>query len=141
MGERLAKRVLLIGWDAADWQMIRPLMDAGQMPTLRGLVDRGVWGNLVTLQPILSPMIWTSIATGKRPAKHGIYGFTEPLPGGASEGHLITRAELDQMLDEYYTARGWDVATGSPSREKLLELGLENAADQLSNQRQHPGTD
>ncbi len=57
--------------------------------------------------------------------------MTEPVPGGASEGHFISRAELDQMLDEYYTARGWDVKTGSPTREKLLELGLENAADQL----------
>lgn len=57
--------------------------------------------------------------------------MTEPVPGGASEGHFISRAELDQMLDEYYTARGWDVKTGSPTREKLLELGLESAADQL----------
>lgn len=80
MSDRLAKRVLLIGWDAADWQMIRPLMDRGQMPALQRMIGRGVWGNLATLQPILSPMLWTSIATGKTADHHGIHGFTEPLP-------------------------------------------------------------
>jgi aldehyde:ferredoxin oxidoreductase len=36
------------------------------------------------------------------------------------------------MLDEYYTARGWDVATGAPARGKLVELGLKYAADDLA---------
>ncbi len=80
MPERLAKRVLLIGWDAADWKIIHPLMDRGLMPTLEKFVNGGVIGNLATLQPILSPMLWTSIATGMRADKHGILGFTEPDP-------------------------------------------------------------
>ncbi len=82
--DRRAKRVLLIGWDAGDWDFARPLMDAGLMPTLQGMTRRGVWGNVVTLQPILSPMLWNSIATGKRPDKHGILGFAEPTPDGRS---------------------------------------------------------
>jgi aldehyde:ferredoxin oxidoreductase len=58
--------------------------------------------------------------------------LTEPLKGGASKGHFISRDELNQMLDEYYEARGWDVETGAPSCEKLEELGLGYVADQLS---------
>lgn len=73
-------KVLLIGWDAADWKVIAPLMDAGLMPHLESIVDRGVIGNLATLQPVLSPVLWTSIATGKRQHKHGIHGFSEPDP-------------------------------------------------------------
>ncbi|MEI2724209.1 MAG: alkaline phosphatase family protein [Verrucomicrobiota bacterium] len=76
-------RVLLIGWDAADWKVIQPLLDAGQMPNLSRLIADGLRGNLATLYPVLSPMLWTSIATGKRAYKHGIHGFTEPLPDGA----------------------------------------------------------
>ncbi len=57
--------------------------------------------------------------------------MTEPLKAGASKGHLISQSDLDQMLDEYYTARGWDPATGIPTREKLAELGLEYVAGQL----------
>src|SRR5213592_1534045 len=74
------RRVLLIGWDAADWEHITPLLEEGLMPTLDALINRGVMGNLATLQPILSPMLWNSIATGKFADKHGIHGFIEPDP-------------------------------------------------------------
>src|SRR3954451_25395317 len=80
MSKRLANRVLLIGWDAADWTMIRPLVEAGKMPTLAGLLASDTSGNLAPLQPALSPMLWNSIATGKRADKHGICSFVEPLP-------------------------------------------------------------
>jgi predicted AlkP superfamily phosphohydrolase/phosphomutase/tetratricopeptide (TPR) repeat protein len=76
-------RVLLIGWDAADWKVIRPLLHAGEMPNLARLMASGVHGNLATIYPPLSPMLWTSIATGKRAYKHGIHGFSEPLPDGS----------------------------------------------------------
>ncbi len=79
---RPAKKVLLVGWDAADWKVIHPLMDQGKMPVLQSLVDNGVMASLATLRPQFSPMLWTSIATGKRPFKHGVLGFTEPTPDG-----------------------------------------------------------
>lgn len=83
MIHRSHKKVLLIGWDAADWKVIHPLLDAGMMPNLEKLINSGVMGNLATLFPDLSPMLWTSIATGKRPFKHGVLGFTEPDPHSA----------------------------------------------------------
>jgi predicted AlkP superfamily phosphohydrolase/phosphomutase/Tfp pilus assembly protein PilF len=76
--ETQTKKVLLIGWDAADWKVINPLLDSGQMPALARIVNNGVVGNIMTLDPPLSPMLWTSIATGKRADKHGIIGFMEP---------------------------------------------------------------
>ena len=74
------KRLLLVGWDAADWKLIHPLLDAGHMPATRHLVESGVSGNLGTLEPELSPMLWTSIATGKHAYHHGVHGFTEVDP-------------------------------------------------------------
>ena len=76
------RKVLLVGWDAADWRVIDPLIAQGKMPNLKRFLDGGMRGNIATLRPILSPMLWTSIATGKRPFKHGIHGFTEPTPDG-----------------------------------------------------------
>ena len=76
------RKVLLVGWDAADWKVITPLMDAGKMPNVQRLVENGAMGQIATLHPPLSPMLWTSIATGKRPFKHGIHGFSEPTPDG-----------------------------------------------------------
>ena len=78
------KRVMLIGWDAADWKVIHELIDQNMLPNINGMIETGAMGNLRTLSPVLSPMLWTSIATGKRPFKHGIYGFTEPTPDGKS---------------------------------------------------------
>jgi len=78
----MPKRVLLVGWDAADWQMIGPLMDAGLMPTLASLLGRGASGTLATTRPILSPILWNTIATGRRADAHGVLGFTEPVPDG-----------------------------------------------------------
>lgn len=82
MAKRTANKLMLIGWDAADWKVINPMLDAGLMPTLEKMINEGVMGNLATLDPPLSPMLWTSIATGKRPYKHGIHGFTEPDASG-----------------------------------------------------------
>lgn len=77
--------VLLVGLDGADWKIIDPLMSAGRMPNLQRLVDDGVRANLLTIAPMLSPVIWTSIATGVEPARHGVLDFLAPAPNGASE--------------------------------------------------------
>lgn len=70
-------KTLLVGWDAADWQYIDPLLAEGKMPVLQSLLQRGARGQLASMHPMLSPMLWTTIATGKRPYAHGIHGFTE----------------------------------------------------------------
>lgn len=57
--------------------------------------------------------------------------MTEPLKAGASKGHVISKEDLDTMLDEYYALRGWDVETGVPTRAKLIDLRLAYVADAL----------
>ncbi|WP_138469365.1 alkaline phosphatase family protein [Poseidonocella sp. HB161398] len=101
-----APRVLLVGWDAADWKMINPLMDAGHMPALKGLVERGVCGNLATLSPVLSPMLWSSIATGKRPFKHGVAGFTEPTPDGKAVRPVTSMSRTARAVWNILTLEG-----------------------------------
>lgn len=76
--EKPTNRVLLIGWDGADWNMIAPLLENGQMPNLERFIGAGVMGNIASLTPMLSPILWTSIATGKYADKHEILGFAEP---------------------------------------------------------------
>src|SRR5262245_50238121 len=83
MEKPLAKKVLLIGWDAADWKILNPLLERGLMPTLDRFINTGVMGNIATLTPAISPILWNSIATGKLPHKHGILGFVEPSPDGS----------------------------------------------------------
>lgn len=54
--------------------------------------------------------------------------FLEPLPDGGSAGYVIP---FDEMLHSYYDARGWDWETGFPTEEKLMELGLDWAGEDL----------
>jgi len=55
----------------------------------------------------------------------------EPLPTGPYKGDAITKEMVSKYLDGYYQARGWDVATGVPTRAKLEELDLKDVADAL----------
>ncbi len=50
--------------------------------------------------------------------------FTEELPEGPARGAILSRAEIDGLLAEYYALRGWDTASGLPTAQKLEELGL-----------------
>jgi predicted AlkP superfamily phosphohydrolase/phosphomutase/tetratricopeptide (TPR) repeat protein len=107
MPEPIAKKVLLIGWDAADWKIINPLLDQGLMPTLNDFVNHGVMGNLATLHPILSPMLWNSIATGKRPDKHGILGFIEPAPHSGGVRPVTSTSRKVKAIWNILTQRGY----------------------------------
>ena len=48
------RKILLIGWDAADWNVGLPLVEAGKMPALRRLIAQSAWGKLATLLPFAS---------------------------------------------------------------------------------------
>jgi aldehyde:ferredoxin oxidoreductase len=52
----------------------------------------------------------------------------EPLVGGASDGMVVTREEIETAKDIYYELAGWDVQTGNPTSQRMAELGLEWAA-------------
>ena len=71
-------RVLFFAIDGADWEIAGPLMERGEMPHLAGLVKRGIKTEVDTFEPIKSPLIWTSVATGRAPEAHGIQRFVEP---------------------------------------------------------------
>ena len=71
----LPRTVVVLGVDSFTWRILDPLMAAGRMPHMRRLVERGARANLRTISPILSPVIWTSVATGMKPSRHGIVDF------------------------------------------------------------------
>jgi len=66
----------LVAVDGLEWSVALPLIEAGRMPHLRELMGRGRSGRLETYAPAKSPVIWTTVATGKLPQEHGIVDFT-----------------------------------------------------------------
>jgi len=57
--------------------------------------------------------------------------LADPMPDGQYKGQRISHEELQSMLDNYYDLRGWDRKTGIPTAEKLTELDLGFAGDEL----------
>jgi aldehyde:ferredoxin oxidoreductase len=57
--------------------------------------------------------------------------MSDPLPDGPAQGMVLDRASLEKMKDAYYELRGWDVASGVPTRSKLQELDLDYLIPQL----------
>ncbi len=89
-----AGKVLFLGVDAACWENMQPLLDAGRLPNFAKLIKEGSAGRLPSLVSLYNPFantitmgiksaaVWNSILTGKSPARHGIKDFiyTE-IPG------------------------------------------------------------
>lgn len=76
-------RVLFLGLDGADWQLLDTYLAAGKMPELARLVAEGRSGVLETQEPPLSPLLWTTMMTGVSPLEHGVLDFTRRDPSGA----------------------------------------------------------
>lgn len=75
-------RTMLIGLDGADWRNALPLIRQGKLPTLAALRRAGASGVMLTNPDYRwSPVLWTSIATGKLPDKHGVIHFMARVPG------------------------------------------------------------
>lgn len=66
-------KIIFIGVDGATFDIIKPLIKEGKLPYFKKIMENGCWGELSTLNPTFTPVIWTSIATGMFPKTHGIY--------------------------------------------------------------------
>ncbi len=77
-----APRVLLIGLDGLDPLLLERHAAEGRVPHLARLMREGAWGPLRSHEPLLSPLLWTTIATSRRPQDHGVLDFVEAGPDG-----------------------------------------------------------
>ena len=99
-------KVAIIGLDGADWEIIDPLIAAGRLPVLARLRQRGAWGNMKTMSPALSPLLWTTVATGKPPEQHGIIDFLVKDPQTGEAVPVSSRARKVKALWNVYTDVG-----------------------------------
>ncbi len=80
--EKKKRRLILIGMDALDLKIMQKLLDNGELPNFRKVLKNGTSGILKSMDPMLSPLIWTTIATGKYPDEHGILDFVQKDENG-----------------------------------------------------------
>jgi len=77
-------RVLALGLDGADHELVTQLLSEGRLPTLARLAQEGSYGPLRSTVPAFTPTAWSSLLTGLNPGRHGIFNFsTNPNRGRA----------------------------------------------------------
>lgn len=85
----------LIAVDGASWDLLTPLLAKGQLPNMAALMERGAHGTLLSEEPMISPALWATIATGMPRFIHGVLNFVEKRPGrwqGETAGPLHRRS-------------------------------------------------
>jgi aldehyde:ferredoxin oxidoreductase len=104
--------------EVLDWNETADLLQAATGWTFAGEDVRRIGERIVNLERMFNAREGVTRKDDTLPARF----LREPLPeGNPSAGAVV---ELDPMLDEYYRARGWEIASGLPTVEKLRELGL-----------------
>jgi predicted AlkP superfamily phosphohydrolase/phosphomutase len=99
-------RVLLIGWDGADWRILDPLLERGDLPNLEALIDRGQRAVLRSTVPTHSWAAWPSFLTGVDPADHGVYDILETVPGTHKAYPVTYRSIRERTFVEDLSAAG-----------------------------------
>jgi predicted AlkP superfamily phosphohydrolase/phosphomutase len=102
--------IVMIGLDGAAFDLLDPLVAAGDMPILGALLARGARAGLDSVVPPITPAAWTSFLTGKQPAKHGVYDFRIYDPRTARDAFVTSRAVRDRTLWQLLVAAGRRVA-------------------------------
>jgi predicted AlkP superfamily phosphohydrolase/phosphomutase/Tfp pilus assembly protein PilF len=73
----VAGRVAIFAIDGADWELLSELSDDGRIPNIKALAQGGTTASLQTIQPTVSSLVWTSVATGLSPDRHGVIDFID----------------------------------------------------------------
>ena len=68
-------RTVVFGADGLTFRILHPLMERGELPNFQRLQQEGCEGVLESKYPPLTPPAWTSLSTGLKPARHGVYDF------------------------------------------------------------------
>jgi len=70
-------RVAIFAIDGADWDLLNELADDDHLPNLKALSRGGTTASTQTIEPTVSPLVWTTAATGLTPDRHGVLDFID----------------------------------------------------------------
>ena len=106
----VAGRVAIFAIDGADWELISELSNDGRIPNLRALAQGGTTASLQTIQPTVSPLVWTTLATGLTPDRHGVIDFfdrTSKKPVDATTRRAPALWEISEAFGRKSVAVNW----------------------------------
>ncbi len=104
----IAGRVAIFAIDGADWELISELSNDGRLPNIRALAQGGTTASLQTIQPTVSPMVWTTAATGLPPDRHGVIDFVDQKhPVDAATRHAPGLWDIAQAFGRESVVVNW----------------------------------
>ncbi len=107
-----SSQTIVIGIDALDWQVVDPLLKAGELPNLTALATTATRGVNLSFVPLeKSPLIWASMATGLEPGDHGVGGF---LRGRDQDYETLASA------GDWRAPAIWDIAGAAGRRSCVI---------------------
>src|SRR5205823_5277487 len=106
-------RVLLIGWDGADWRILDPLLESGVLPNLAALIARGGKSTLKSTLPTHSWAAWPSFLTGVDPADHGVFDILESRGGSTRQFPVSFRSIKERTFLADLTAAGLETVVAN----------------------------
>jgi len=104
-------KVLIVGLDAATFDLIKPWIGEGKLPNLAQLMKEGASGRLASVLPPITPPAWTSFMTGKNPGKHRIFHFMEAQLGSYSLRYLNASSRRAKTIWKMLSDAGFTVGT------------------------------
>jgi len=100
------RRIVFIGLDGTPYSLITRLVAEGHMPNLAQILEEGTLSPMYSVYPTVSSVAWSSMMTGKNPAKHGIFGFVDRKPGTYQPYIPTSRNMTSETLWEYLSRLG-----------------------------------
>lgn len=94
-------RVAVFALDGADWALLRELMIDQRLPNISALVSGGASASVQTIQPTVSPMIWTTVATGLTPDRHGVIDFIDRQHHGPVDAYSRRAPAVWDIADAF----------------------------------------
>ncbi len=105
------ERAVVVGLDGFDPDLARRFMDRGRLPNLARLASMGMFSKLETTYPAMSPVAWSTFATGVNPSKHGIFDFLTRDP----KSYLPDLSSAEVLPPARHLDLGkWRVPLGKP---------------------------
>lgn len=95
----MPRKCVVIGLDAADLDVLRPLLDGGRMPHVARVLAEGAHGVLHSTVPPVSAPAWATFLTGVHPGRHGLYAFVVERPGGATQLASVADIRAPKLWD------------------------------------------
>jgi len=117
------RKVLLVGWNLASWQLLNPLLDQGKLPHLQALVEQGMMGNLKTQRPLLEHVVYNSVATGTYADRHGVLGPLEIGP----QNQIQPTGSFSRRVDAV-----WDILSDQQRKCHVINFPTTGPAEKIN---------